>query len=197
MKTQIREEKPAVVRNEDMIPGVLYGHAMDPKSIKVPRKEFFKEYERHGQSSVFSCEVDGESHKVYIKDIQRDVLNHEKIIHFDLLKVTAKDKIHARIPIHLEGKDVVEKGGLIVQSILTELDAKYSINESPEDINIDVSKMVAGDTMLLSDVKLPDYLEVLDAMDSVVVTVTVPKIETESEEEGEATEPELIGEKTE
>lgn len=194
MKIQIREEKPAVVRSEDMIPGVLYGHSMEPKSIKVPRKEFFKEYERHGQSSVFSCELDGANHKVYIKDLQRDVLNHEKVIHFDLLKVTAKDKIHARIPIHLEGKDFVEKGGLIVQQIMTDLDAKYSINESPEDINIDVSKMEVGDTLLLSDVKLPDYLEVLEDMESVVVTVTAPKIETESEE-GEIGEPELIGSK--
>lgn len=197
MKTQIREEKLAIVRSEDMIPGVIYGDEMDSKSIKVPRKEFFKEYERHGQSSVFSCEVDGETHKVYIKDIQRDVLNNEKVIHFDLLKVTAKDKIHARIPIHLEGKEFVEKGGLIVQQILTELDSKYSINKSPEDIIIDVSKMGAGDIVLLSEIKLPDYLEVLDAMDSVVVTVTVPRVEAASDEEGEATEPELIGEKTE
>lgn len=191
MKTQIREEKPAVVRSEDMIPGVIYGDEMDSKSIKVPRKEFFKEYERHGQSSVFSCEVDGETHKVYIKDIQRDVLNNEKVIHFDLLKVTAKDKIHARIPIHLEGKEFVEKGGLIVQQILTELDSKYSINKSPEDIIIDVSKMGAGDIVLLSEIKLPDYLEVLDAMDSVVVTVTVPRVEAASDEEGEATDTEL------
>lgn len=108
--------------------------------------------------------------------------------------MTAKDKIHARIPIHLEGKDFVEKGGLIVQQIMTDLDAKYSINESPEDINIDVSKMEVGDTLLLSDVKLPDYLEVLEDMESVVVTVTAPKIETESEE-GEIGEPELIGSK--
>ena len=191
MKTQIREEKLAIVRSEDMIPGVIYGDEMDSKSIKVPRKEFFKEYERHGQSSVFSCEVDGETHKVYIKDIQRDVLNNEKVIHFDLLKVTAKDKIHARIPIHLEGKEFVEKGGLIVQQILTELDSKYSINKSPEDIIIDVSKMGAGDIVLLSEIKLPDYLEVLDAMDSVVVTVTVPRVEAASDEEGEATDTEL------
>ena len=75
MKLMKRDEKAGVLRKQDMIPGVVYGHGIDAISVKVPRKEFVKSYEKFRQTKTFNCEIDQSPHQVYIKDVQRDVLN--------------------------------------------------------------------------------------------------------------------------
>lgn len=193
MKVLVRDQKLKEVRNQDMIAGVLYGKEIDPVKVMVERKEFFNNYHEHGQVSVFPCELNGETHKVYIKDIQRDVMFPERILNFDLLKVTSKDKIHARIPIHLTNKDLLESKGLIVQQNLHEVDAYYSIDESPEDIKVDISKLEDGDSIKLSEIDLPEFLDVHTDKELVIVAASLPKVVEESEEPEPVREPILIG----
>jgi large subunit ribosomal protein L25 len=189
MKVSIRDQKLKDVRNQDMIAGVLYGKEVDSVKVMVERKEFFRNYQEHGQVSVFPCELNGETHKVYIKDIQREVMNPEKILNFDLLKVTGKDKIHANIPLHLLNKDLLESKGLIVQQNLHEVDAYYSIDQSPEGIKIDVAKLEDGDFIKLSDIEIPDFLDVHTDLDLVVVSASLPRVVEENEEEEPIREP--------
>ncbi len=192
MKVILREESNKEVKKQGMVAGVIYGNGIEPSKIKVDRKEFHKTYEKMGQSAVFPCEFEGKTHKVYIKDLQREILTPEKIMHFDLLRVSASDKIHAKIQIHIIGKELLEGKGYVVQQTTHEIDCKYPIDESPSDIEYDLSGASVGDTILLSDLKIPSYLEVQndhgDDQDQVIVSVSHPKVKTETEDE-EVNEP--------
>lgn len=192
MKVLVRDQKLKEVRNQDMIAGVLYGKGIDPVKVMVERKEFFHNFQEHGQVSVFPCEFNGETHKVYIKDLQRDVMLPEKILNFDLLKVSAKDKIHAKLPIHLLNKELLESKGLIVQQNIHEIDAHYSVEESPEAIEFDVANLEAGDIIKLEEIKIPDFIDVQNDLNLVALSIAHQKVQEEEEPE-EVREPILIG----
>lgn len=190
MKLENREERPKAVRSQDMIPGVVYGHDFQAVSVKAARKEFAKTYEKNGQTKTFNVDLGSDTHQVYIKDIQRDVLTPEKIIHFDLVKVSAQDKIHTRIPVYIIGKDEVSRRGLIIQQGATDIDVKYQVGKGFENLEVDVSKLEDGDTVKLSDIEVPDFVDVLDDPETMIATVTHPKLEKEPEE---GAEPVVIG----
>lgn len=198
MKAQIRVDKLSTIRNEDQIPGVIYGQSIEPLNVQVDRKEFFKYLIENGQTSVFPCEVDGKTLQVYIKDLQREVMHQEKILHFDLLTVVATDKIHANLPIHLQNKEFIEKQGLIVNHFLHEIDAKYGVTEKPEDLNFDVAQLKVGDLITVNDLSIPDYIEVLTPLDTQVLSIVAPKVQQDDEESSDSIlEPELVGADTE
>ncbi len=189
MKLENRENRPGIVRSQDMIPGVVYGHGFESVSVQVPRKEFTKSYEKYRQTKTFNVEIGSDTHQVYIKELQRDVLTPEKIIHFDLIKVSGKDKIHTRIPLSIIGKDEITRRGLIVQQSVNDIDVKYQVGKGFENIEVDVSKLEDGDTIKLSDIEVPDFVEVMDDPDTLIVSVMHPKKEEEPEEEEVIIEP--------
>ncbi|MBF4694325.1 50S ribosomal protein L25 [Fusibacter ferrireducens] len=200
MKVILREESNKEVKKQGMVAGVIYGNGIEPSKIKVDRKDFHKTYEKMGQSAVFACEFAGETHKVYIKDLQREILTPEKIMHFDLLRVSANDKIHAKIQIHIIGKELLEGKGYVVQQMTHEIDCKYPIDETPSDIEYDLSKASVGDTILLSDLEIPSYLEVQndhdgDVHDQVIVSVSHPKVKLEVEDDSSSEPTQFVAEK--
>ncbi len=182
MKVQNRVDSLKQVRKMDFIPGVLYGQTQGPVNIQVGKKEFLKALAANGQTAVFPCEIEGAKHKVYIRDLQREIIRRDRFQHFSLQIVSGKDKIRAMVQIHLENKGIVEGKGLVINHVLHEIDVKYGLNDTLEDILIDVANMGAGDSMLLSDVELPSYLEVLTSMDVQVVSVIAPRAQADEVE---------------
>lgn len=185
MKVLLREESNKEVKKQGMIAGVIYGNDIEPMKIKVDRLTFHKTFEKMGQSAVFACEMEGKTHKVYIKNIQREIMTPEKIMHFDLLRVSASDKIHAKLQIHIAGKELLEKKGYMVQQNTNEIDCKYPIDESPSDITYDLSTAKVGDTILLSALDIPSFIEVQSDHDLVIVSVSHPRVKTDIEDESD------------
>lgn len=181
MIVQERVEKLANIRKLDMIPGVLMGQEEGSTNIQVAKKELLKTLAANGQTAVFPCEYQGTTHQVYVSDLHREVLRRERFQHFSLQIVKATDKIHAMVQIHLENKGLVESAGLIVNQVLHEIDVKYGVSDKLQDVMVDVAELKAGDSLLLSDLVLPSYLEVLTSMDVQVLSVMAPKGQVEEE----------------
>lgn len=182
MKLTVRDEK---AKDKDMIRGIMYGHGIESTKVQVTRKEFVKSYDTCKQTKTFNCEIDNVTHQVYIKEIQRDILHPETITHFDLLKVSATDKIHTRLPISLLGRENIERQGLIVQQSLNDIEVKYLVGKGLESIEIDVTAYKDGDNIKVSDIVVPDYVEVLEDMDMLVAAVYRPRVVAEAVEEDE------------
>jgi large subunit ribosomal protein L25 len=186
MIVQERIEKLAKIRKLDMIPGVMSGQEEGPVNIQVAKKELLKTLAANGQTAVFPCEYQGITHQVYISDLHREVLRRERFQHFSLQIVKATDKIRATVQIHLENKGLVESAGLIVNQVLHEIDVKYGVTDKLEDVVVDVADLKAGDSLLLSDLVLPSYLEIMSSMDMQVLSVMAPKGQAEEEATDEA-----------
>jgi large subunit ribosomal protein L25 len=182
------------LRREGRVLGVLYGGGQDPLGFDADAREL-----RHalaGSGAVMEVSVDGaKASPVVLKEMQRDPVRGQTI-HVDLLRVRLDQAITAIVPIELVGVDDapgVKEGGVLEQ-ITRELNVEALPTAIPESIVHDVGEMQIGDTILLSAVSAPEGVKLTDDLEeTVVATLSPPKLQAEAEEEIES-ETEVVGE---
>jgi large subunit ribosomal protein L25 len=182
------------LRRTGQVPGVLYGGEGDSLAFQVDAREL-----RHALAAagaVLELSIDGEgSTPVVLKEAQRDPVRGETV-HVDLLRVRLDRVIQAMVPLHLTGVEEapgVKEGG-VLEHITREVNVEALPTEIPEELTFDVSEMVINDTITLAAVDIPSGVTVIDNIDeTVVVTLTPPRLQLEEEEEIEE-ETGLVGE---
>ncbi len=182
------------LRRSGRVPGIVYGGGAESIGIDVDEREL-----RHALAAagaVLDLSVDGaKPTPVVLKEAQRHPVRGQTT-HVDLLRVRLDEKIRAVVPLELEGTDDSPgvKAGGVLEQITRELEVEALPTEIPEAIVHDVSEMDIGDTLMLSSIKPPDGVTLLnDLEETVVATLSPPRLQAESTEEIEA-ETELVGE---
>jgi large subunit ribosomal protein L25 len=180
------------LRREGRVPGVLYGRGGDPQPFSVDARELRLALAGHG--AVLDVAIDGKSTPAVLKDSHRDPVRGD-VLHVDLLRVDLNKPIEASVPIHLIGVEEapgVKEGG-ILEHVTRELTVEALPNDIPEAIEHDVSHMEMLGTELLSAVTAPPGVTFKDDVDeTVIASITPPRVEEEPEEIEEETE--LVGE---
>jgi large subunit ribosomal protein L25 len=182
------------LRRSGRVPGVVYGGGKDPVGFDADAREL-----RHalaGSGAVLELSVDGaRATPVVLKEAQRDPVRGG-VIHVDLLRVRLDQEISAVVPLELEGGEDtpgVKEGGVLEQ-ITRELNVEALPTNIPESIVHHVGEMEIGDTIMLTAVAPPEGVTLLDNVEeTVVATLSPPRLQAEVEEEIEA-ETELVGE---
>jgi large subunit ribosomal protein L25 len=185
------------LRRSGRVPGVLYGGGGDSVAFDADARELRLALARSG--AVLDLSVDGgKATPVVLKETQRDPVRGETV-HVDLLRVRLDQAIHAIVPIELTGTEDapgVKEGGVLEQ-ITREVNVEALPTAIPESIVYDVGEMQINDTLLLGALAVPDGVTLLDDLEeTVVVTLSPPRLQTEAEEEIES-ETELVGESSE
>jgi large subunit ribosomal protein L25 len=185
------------LRRSGRVPGVLYGGGGDSIAFDADARELRLALARSG--AVLDLSVDGgKATPVVLKETQRDPVRGETV-HVDLLRVRLDQAIHAIVPIELTGTEDapgVKEGGVLEQ-ITREVNVEALPTAIPESIVYDVGEMQINDTLLLGALAVPDGVTLLDDLEeTVVVTLSPPRLQTEAEEEIES-ETELVGESSE
>ena len=182
------------LRRAGRVPGIVYGGGAEAVGIEVDAREL-----RHalaGSGAVLNLSVDGgKATPVVLKDAQRDPVRGETS-HVDLLRVRLDEKIRSVVPVELSGADDtpgVKQGGVLEQ-ITRELEVEALPTAIPESVVHDVGEMEIGDTIMLSTLMAPEGVTLLgDLEETVLATLSPPKLQTEVEEEIES-ETEVVGE---
>lgn len=193
MKIQLRTAKGSKVRSKDITPGVLYGKGIDSVAVQADANEFEKMYRAMGTSKTFEVTLDGKKHIVYIKDTQffSDQLHVKS--HFDLVKVSKDDTMTAKVNLVFTNHEVVEKRGLIVNAVYSTIEIEYAVGSGISSLELDVAELNEFDTLLVSDIKAPKGIKILDDMNDVVVSIASPKEEVlETEDDDLQVVPEAI-----
>jgi len=182
------------LRRSGRVPGVLYGGGGDSVSFDADARELRLALASSG--AVLDLSVDGaKATPVVLKETQRDPVRGETV-HVDLLRVRLDQAIHAVVQLELTGTEDapgVKEGGVLEQTT-RELNVEALPTAIPESIVHDVGEMQIGDHIGLADVKIPDDVTLLDDIEeTVVATLSPPRLQAEVEEEIEA-ETELVGE---
>jgi large subunit ribosomal protein L25 len=184
------------LRRSGRVPGVLYGGGGDSVSFDADARELRLALARSG--AVLDLSVDGgKATPVVLKETQRDPVRGETV-HIDLLRVRLDQAIHAIVPIELTGTEDAPgaKEGGVLEQITREVNVEALPTAIPESIVHDVGEMQINDTLLLSALAVPEGVALLDDLETVVVTLSPPRLQTEAEEEIES-ETELVGEAAE
>ncbi|HEC27482.1 MAG TPA: 50S ribosomal protein L25/general stress protein Ctc [Gammaproteobacteria bacterium] len=182
------------LRHAGKIPAVLYGAGKDTTMLTLSHNSLFHNLEDEAfHSSILTVEIDGIKEKAILRDVQMHAFK-QLIMHVDLQRISAKDKIHMNVPLHFTGGEEapgvkVESG--IVSHLITELDIVCLPVDLPEFISIDISTLNLGDSVHLSEIELPDGVESTiishggDDLAVVTVVAVRAQIEEEAGEEGE------------
>ncbi len=182
------------LRRAGRVPGIVYGGGAEAIGIEVDAREL-----RHalaGAGAVLDLSVDGgKATPVVLKDAQRHPVRGDTS-HVDLLRVRLDEKIRSVVPIELSGTEDapgVKQGGVLEQ-ITRELEVEALPTAIPESIVHEVGEMEIGDTIMLSALAAPEGVTLLgDLEETVLATLSPPKLQTEVEEEIES-ETEVVGE---
>ncbi len=148
-----------------------------------------------GANTLFSLDIEGigES-RVIFQDRQIDPVRG-RLLHADLRRLAKGEKIEITVPVHLIGSPigVRDEGGLLEQQ-LREMRVLCTPSNIPESIDVDVTELAASESIHVSDVKVGDEVEILEAAETLVAAVVFVKEEVEEtvvDEEG--IEPGIVG----
>jgi large subunit ribosomal protein L25 len=181
------------LRRTGNVPGVVYGGGKDPIAFQVNARELRLALSHAG--AVLDLSVDGEAGTpVVVKELTRHPVNGEAV-HLDLLRVRLDVAIQATVALELTGADAapgVKEGG-VLEHVTREVTIEALPTDIPDRIEYDVSEMVIGDTVTLEQVTPPANLKLLDDPETVIATLTPPRLQVEEEPEIEE-ETELVGE---
>jgi large subunit ribosomal protein L25 len=106
-----------------------------------------------------------------------------QVLHVDLLRVSADEKIRLRLPIHFKGESIspgVKLQGGLVSHRLADIEVLCLPKDLPEEIVLDLSQMKLNETKHISDIPLPAGVvatAVVQGKDQVVVSIHSPRAE--------------------
>ena len=190
------------LRSKGEIPAVIYGHGREPLPLSLNARDLDKLLGHiQAESTVIEVTVGSTTAKTLIREIQRHPIRRQ-ILHVDFQALVAGEKVTVNIPIVLVGipEGVRLEGGVLDQT-LRELEIEVDPSNIPDHFELDVTNMVIGDSVHISDLKVPEGVEVLDDPETSVAVVAAPRavieetaaVEAVEGAEGVAVEPEVIG----
>lgn len=183
------------IRNNGHVPAVLYGGKIESQSVSVDGIEFMKLVRSVGRNGLFSLDVEGKNkHHVMIYDMQMDPIKSE-YTHIDFFEVDMTTEIDAQVPVRLTGDAPGEREGGVVSQLMYEIAVKCLPSDIPEEIEVDISKLNIGDTILTADIRSSVSVELTSEDEEPIVAVQAPanQVEEETEQSGGTAEPEVIG----
>ena len=191
------------LRSQGQIPAVIYGHGREPQPLSLNARDLDKMLGHiQAESTVIEVTVGGQTSKTLIREIQRHPIKRQ-ILHVDFQALVAGEKVTVSIPILLTGvPEGVRLGGGVLDQTLRDLEIEVDPSNIPDHVELDVTNMVIGDSMHVSDLSVPSGVEVLDAPEASVAVVAAPRAVIEETaavaepvegEAGAVAEPEVIG----
>ena len=174
-------------RKDGMIPGVYYSFdSKESINFLVAQSEIKSAIK--SDANIFAISVGGDNRNVLFKSVQYHPIT-ERITHIDLYGVNMKKAVVVKVSLDLIGDSIgiKEEGGILNQTA-QEVDIKCLPSDIPNSIEIDISALSIGDTILASQITLEDKLELMSPEDMLIVSVTLPMKEVEPEVEEELEE---------
>ncbi|MDW8801320.1 50S ribosomal protein L25 [Clostridium sp. A1-XYC3] len=169
-------------RRSGIIPGVIYGKHMNNIMFEIGELELSKEIAKNGEHAVLNVDVDGETHRTLIKEIQRDPV-HNKIIHLDLEELKENETVVTEIPILFSGEELIMKKGGAVQKEKSSVKAICKSDNIPKCINVGLASLNVGDAYRLADVEMAQDITFMEGLDTIIATITVNKKPSDIPEE--------------
>ncbi|MGH2915356.1 MAG: 50S ribosomal protein L25 [Solirubrobacteraceae bacterium] len=169
------------LRRAGTVPGVVYGGGAEPAAFQISAREL-----RHalaGAGAVLELKLGDGGGPVVVKDLVRHPVTGDTV-HLDLLRVRLDEKIHTTVALELtgaEGAAGVRLGGVLEHTV-RELNIEALPTDIPHSVTHDVSEMEIGDTLALEAVTAPAGVTLLDDPETVLATLSAPRLQVEPTE---------------
>ena len=161
---ELQGKKVARLRQQGLVPGVVYGEGFEPTLVQSEYNIIEKVVRDAGKHTPVHLTIDGKKHIALIKDIERNQVK-ARIQHVSFHAVKAGDVVNAEVPIHLIGlgESEAERAGLIVLQAIEVVEIKAKPGDLPESLEISIADLKTDeDKITLADISLPSGVEYAD-----------------------------------
>lgn len=169
------------LRGSGKVPGVIYGGENPAQAIELDHNSLYHKLKLEAfHASILSLDLEGQREQVLLRDIQMHPFKLQ-VLHIDFQRVDKNKKIHMKVPLHFINAEIapgVKLSGGLVSHVLTELDVSCLPKDLPEFITVDLTELAAGNTLHLSDLELPEGVEIptlIRGEDLPVATIIIPR----------------------
>lgn len=163
--------KAKALRRQHFVPAVIYGAHLAPIHISIPEKDLEKLFAHVTRSTAVEVQVDEtETHRVFVKDIQLDPIT-ERFLHLDLYVAEPGRTLTMEVPVKALGTARGLKDGGILDQLHSYIPVRALPEKIPARIEVDVSNLGVGDSILIRDLPWPEGVQPLFPPEDVVVTV--------------------------
>ncbi len=169
------------------VPGVLYGHGIDPIDVAVGSRELRTALTSDsGLNALISLDVGGKNHLAMARQLQRHPVRRS-IDHVDFVIVRRDEVVSVEVPIHLIGEALeVERADGMVEQSLHSLVVQAKPGDIPNAIEVDISELTIGEAIRVEDLNLPIGATTEVDPEEVVVAGQATRMAAETEAEEEA-----------
>lgn len=182
------------LRREGRVPAVIYGGKEEAVTIHVEEKALYKlMMTGHMMNSIVNLELGSET----ISTIPKDVALHpvtDRPTHVDFLRLSGGAKLHVNVPVvftHEDASPGLKKGG-VLNIVRHELELVCEADKIPSEIQIDVTGKDVGDSIHISEVKLPEgSASAITDRDFTIATLVAPSALKKAE--GDKTQADVEG----
>ena len=151
------------LRTSGKIPAIVYGGGIDPVAIQLDHeKVWLAQQNEWFYSSIITLNLDGTTHQVLLRDLQRHPFK-QQILHLDFQRVNANEVLVASVPLTFINEEISPAGksaDVTVSHELKDVTIACLPGNLPQSIEVDLSELKAGDMVYLSDLKLPEGVEI-------------------------------------
>lgn len=166
------------VRQNGLLPGVLYGEGIGSHAISIPARAFEHAYQEAGESTLLRLVIGDAAHTVLIHDITHDPLRGTPI-HADFYAVRMDKVLRVKVPVVFVGESsaVKNEGGILVK-VVHELEVEAMPVDLPHEMRADLSLLVAmSSRMRVKDLPHDAGVRIIADQDEIVALVEPPRSE--------------------
>jgi large subunit ribosomal protein L25 len=207
LKASLRDETGKGVarrlRREGKIPAVVYGRGEETRALTLDAHDFEMLVKEHAlDTTLVDLEIAGEGRKksstvqTLVVEVQAHPFRPE-ILHVDFQHIHAGERVRVEVPIRLQGTPEGVREGGVLQHIMHVIELECAVESIPESFDVDVTALDIGDSIHVSELEVPEGVDLLPDPERTICTVAAPTILELPEEEEEVEEPELVGDEGE
>ena len=186
------------LRRQGKVPAIIYGAGRPPRMVTLDHNRVVQQLEQESfYSSILNIQVGEKSQAAIVKDIQRHPAKRQ-ILHMDLQRIVADEKIKMNVPIHyLNAEDCagVRAGGTVSQ-LISDIEVSCLPKDLPEYFEVDILNLELNELKYIADIPLPEGVEIPELAhgpeaNKPIVSVAMVKMAPIEEEEVEGEAPEV------
>jgi large subunit ribosomal protein L25 len=167
-------------RRAGKVPAVLYGHGTEPRHLNLPGHDLMLALKT--PNVLLRLEGLDKDNLALPKSIQRDAIKGF-LEHVDLLVVSKGEKVEVEINVSLTGE--VKAPGVLNQELVT-VTVEAEATHIPNGVEFDINGLEVGANPTAADLKLPSGVTLVTDPESLLLTVSAPRVEEEPETSTEA-----------
>lgn len=150
------------LRRAGQVPAIVYGGNIEPVIVSLEHNQIYHDLRKDAfHASILDMDIDGKVEKVILRSVQWHAYKPQ-VMHVDFQRVRADQPITTRVPLNfLNGEEspAVKLNAQVITQLLVDLEITCLPGNLPASIDVDLSKLDAGETITLAAIELPEGVE--------------------------------------